>query len=135
MIHAVTCIICIGLNWRLTAGLQGTEFSGGTVTGSLLSMSDLAVLLFVVSLFLVFWMRRTAAALMGIGALLCLPLSLLILAPGLFRKLVGGLWSVPLQSNFTFNKWVIAWFLALLASLVIAIGTLVRHSGKRHYVC
>lgn len=114
--QALVSVVCTVLTWKLTFAVEGTEASGGTVTGPLLSLVDFATLLFIASLLLLLWLPRTAAILTCLAALLCLPLSLLFLAPGPFRRVVGGLWSVPLQSNSVFSWWTVGWFLTLVAS-------------------
>ncbi len=121
---ALLSLICIVLNWKLTIGFGGTEFSGGRITGPLYSMSDAALLLFIVSLLLLIRLPRLSAAASGIATLLCIPVSFLLLAPGPFRRIAGGEWYVSLQSNFVLTCWNVGWEFALAATLSVSIAIL-----------
>lgn len=96
----LAALASVAFAWKLTEGLRGTEFSGGRITGPLLNMVDLGSLSLIVSALALFRWPRIAAAVALAGSLLCLPISVYFVAPGPFRHVVGGLWSVPLQSNF-----------------------------------
>lgn len=123
---ALLSLICIVLNWKLTIGLDGTEFPGGRITGPLHSMSDAAFVLFIVSLLLLIRLPRVSAAASGIATLLCIPLSFLLLAPGPFRRIAGGKWTAPLDSNFVLSRWTVGWSLALLTSVAVALAILLQ---------
>ena len=132
VILALLSLICILLSWKLTMALGGTEFSGGRITGPLCSMPEFALLLFTISLILVIRLPRTSAAFVSIAALLCIPLSFLLLAPGPFRRITGGEWTVPLQSNFVLSLWNVGWGFALAACLVVSIAIPFQpRSGER----
>lgn len=118
--QAIGSILCLVITCRLTWSLDGTEFSGGRITGPLLNMVDAAILLFALSLVGLWW-RRVSAVVALAATLLCLPMSVLFLAPGPFRRVVGGIWSVPLQSNFDWSPWTIAWPIALLATMLVCL--------------
>src|SRR5438477_7998124 len=123
-------ILCLAMMWKVTLPMEGTGFSAGRVTGPLFNMADVGILLFAVSLITSFWLRRTSAML-GLGAsILSLPLCLLLLAPGPFRRFTGGEWSVPLQSSFVWNMWTIG-LLVLLVSTAILCLTNLRHSKSQ----
>ena len=102
--------------WKYGSGLAGTEFSGGRITGALLDLYDIGSLLFIMALLLTFFLRRIAAAASIVAFLLCLPLYLYFVAPGPFRRVVGGTYSVPLRADFVWDKW------ASLEILVLAIA-------------
>ena len=106
---ALFSLLSISLNWKLTSGLGETEFSGGRITGPLFRMSEAALLLLAISLVLVIRMPRLGAAVVVLASLLCIPLSLLLLAPGPFRRTATGEWSVPLRSNFVLSWWTVGW--------------------------
>jgi hypothetical protein len=82
--QAIGSILCLAITCRLTWPLDGSEFSGGRITGPLLDMADAGILLFALSLLIGFWLRRIAALAALAATLLCLPLCLLFLAPGPF---------------------------------------------------
>lgn len=130
LIQATGSVVCLAFTWRLTYGLGRTEFSGGRITGPLLSMSDFAILLFLVSTILVFWLPRTMAFLAGLACVLCFPLCALFLAPGPCRKIVGGVWSVPLQSNLVLTASTLGWAVILIATFVVAIWNLTSVGPK-----
>lgn len=122
--QALGSVLCLAIGWKLTGPLGGSEFSGGSVTGPLLNMADSGALLFVVSLLVLFWLRRVAAVTGLAASLLCLPLCLLLLAPGPFRHLVGGEWSGPPQSSFAWSRWKVGWTIALLATMFVCLRNL-----------
>lgn len=130
LMQATGSVICLAFTWRLTYGLGATEFSGGTITGPLLSMSDVAILLFLVSTILVFWLPRTTALLTALACLLSLPMCLLFLAPGLFRRIAGGAWSAPLQSNFMLTTSTVGWAVMLIVTFGVAIWNLTSVGPK-----
>jgi hypothetical protein len=119
--QAIGCVLCMAISWKLTWRLDGTEFSGGHVTGPLLNMADTGFFLLAISLILLSWLPRIAGATGLAASLLCLPLCLLFIAPGPFRHLVGGEWSAPLQSNFYWSRWTVGWTIALLATILVCL--------------
>jgi len=119
-------ILCLAMMWKVTLPMAGAEFSGGRVIGPLLSMADVGILLFAVSLITWFWVPKTSAML-GLGAsILSLPLCLHLLALGPFRRFEGGEWSVPLQFSFVWNKLTIALFVLLVSTAILCLTNL-RH--------
>jgi hypothetical protein len=60
--QAISFLLCLCLALQVTSGLDGTEFSGGSLTGPLLSMADIGTLLFILALVLTFLFPRVAAA-------------------------------------------------------------------------
>jgi hypothetical protein len=91
--------------WRYAYSLEGTEFMGGRLTGLLLNMKAVGVLLFIFACAMMFFYRRIAGAITILACLLCLPLYLYFAAPGLFRWLFGGEYSVPLRASFVWDRW------------------------------
>ena len=112
--RAGSCLLCIALAWRNSLAVEGTEFSGGRITGPILMLQNIGTLLFVVALVLTFFSSRIAAATAVIASLLCLPLYLYFTAPGPFRWAFRGEYSVPLRSNFVWDLW------AVLAMIMLA---------------
>ena len=115
--QAGICLVCATITWRYPIGLEGTEFSGGWLTGRLLNALDVGTLLFGVALALTLRFRRIAAGVMLTAALACIPLYLYLVAPGPFRRVVRGEYSVPLVSTFVWDTWA----MVALSSLGIAI--------------
>jgi len=106
--HAGACVLCFVIGWIVVEPLSDTEFGGGTLTGPLLTMSDWGWLLFAVSAIGVFFLRRAAAAMALVACVLSSPAYLYLTAPGLFRRVFPGEYTVPLQSDFVWNTWAIA---------------------------
>ncbi len=79
--QAGSFLLCIYLTLQLTKGLDGTEFSGGWLTGPLLTMADVGTLLFILAFALVFLFPRVAAGVGLASSLLCLPLCCFFIAP------------------------------------------------------
>ena len=52
--QAAACLLCAVVVRRYGSDLEGTEFSGGWLTGPLLHMKDVGSLLFVLALLLTF---------------------------------------------------------------------------------
>ena len=80
------CLLSIAAELVATAPLDGSEFSGGLLTGPLLSMADYGAELFFVALICAFLFRRVAAAMAVAASALCLPLYLFFLVPVPFAK-------------------------------------------------
>ena len=111
--HAALCLACAITVWRYAYALEGTEFSGGRLTGVLLDMKNAGALLFILACAMVFLYRRIAGVITILACLLCLPLYLYFVAPGSFRWLFGGEYSLPLQASFVWDPWTILWIMLL----------------------
>jgi hypothetical protein len=120
---AAACVLCVALTWRYTTGLEGTEFSGGRITGPMLDMFDTGTLLFVLALATTFLFPRIGSVIALLASLLCFPLYVYFTAPGPFRRIVSGEYSVQLQSKFVFAPWAIAGMFALAITLGISLRT------------
>lgn len=108
------------LLWEFGMDLEGTEFSGGKLTGPLLHMNDIGTLLFVIALLLVWFSPRVAATVSLIGAFLCLPLFLFFTVPGLFYHLFNRYeFKVPLGANVVWNSWAVLGILAVVIALYL----------------
>jgi hypothetical protein len=111
--QVLCCLLSVVVALRITAGVEATEFSGGRITGPLLTMANIGILLFVLGLLVTFAYPRVAASIGLAASLLCLPLYFYFTAPGPFRRILRGEYSVPLQASFVWNPWTIAGVLAL----------------------
>jgi amino acid transporter len=129
--QAVLCLLCLTIVWRYGSSLEGTEFSGGRLTRSLLDMKDVGALLFFPALALTFFYRRIAAAVSIIACLLCLPLYLYFTTPGPFRWLFRGEYSVPLRASFVWNTWIIVGILVLAIATYFSLHTLVTPEDSK----
>jgi hypothetical protein len=98
------------------SAVDGSEFAGGRITGPVLDLGDAGLLLFGLSLLLLFWFPRASAAIAAVASLVVSPLLLYIVARGPFRRVFRGEWSVPLNSN----PWAIFGIVAVLAALFVS---------------
>lgn len=112
---AVSCLVCVIVALRNTNGLAGTEFSGGWLTGPLLSMIDIGTVLFVLALVLTFMYPRIARAIALASSLLCLPLYLYFIAPVPFNQIFGFGHQFKVQpgGGLHWNGWAITGVLTL----------------------
>jgi hypothetical protein len=131
LLQAACYLLCVVLTLRDPYGLSGSEFSGGRVTGRLLDLNFFGFLFLVLALLLTFALPRTAAAVALAASVFCLPLYVYFVAPGPFRRIFKGEWSVPLQSYFVADRWAIESLLALLLATSVSIYTLSSFSKKR----
>jgi hypothetical protein len=130
LLQAASCLACVIVAQRNSFGLGGTEFSGGNVTGPILDSLEIGSLLLVLALLLTFVRPRNAAALAIVASLLCFPLYLYFTAPGPFRRVFGGEYSVPLQANFVWDRSAIVGVLAVAVALYICIWNLRTSSAN-----
>jgi hypothetical protein len=120
---AVSCLVCVIAALRNTSDLEGTEFSGGWLTGPLLSMIDIGTVLFVLALIVTFIFPRIAGAIGLASSLLCLPLYLYFIAPVTFSQIfgVGHQFKVQPSGGFHWDKWPIAGVLTLAANICLCL--------------
>jgi hypothetical protein len=119
---AVTCLACASLAWYGT-DLGPSEFSGGSITGPILDLFEAGTLLFPCALVLAFFYPRIAAAITLAACLSCLPLYLYFAAPGPFRWIFRGEYSVPAPSSFVWNGRTMAGILSIFAAAYVCIRT------------
>jgi hypothetical protein len=110
LLQAITCLLCVVVAWMRNFG---GEFAGGRVTGPLFSMFELGSVVFVLALLLTFVYPKIAAAIALAACLVSLPLYLFFIAPGPFRSVFKGEYTVPLQASLVWDTWAIAGVLAL----------------------
>jgi len=114
-------LLCFILALQVTNGLDGTEFSGGWLTGPLLSMADIGTLLFILALVLTFFFPRVAAVIGLVSSLLCVPLCCFFIAPVPFAYVFapGHEFKVQQTAVFHWHTWpVVTLFAAALASFL-----------------
>jgi len=117
--QASICLLCVVMVFRELEFLGHSEFSGGSVTGPLFRLADTGEIFFVMGLLLTFAFRRVAAALSLVASLLCLPLYLCLMFPGVSRNIIHGEYSTPLESNVLWNKRLIVGLLALATAIYV----------------
>lgn len=100
LIHGASYLFCAMLVWFYFAPLEGTEFSGGRLTGPLLNMSEVGFVLFLLAGLLTSVVPRVAGSLALAASLLSLPLYFYFTAPGLLRSVFRGEYSVPAKASF-----------------------------------
>ena len=100
---------------------EGSEFVGGRIIGPVLDLADAGLLLISLSLLLLFWFPRFSAAIAIAASLLVSPFFLYFLAPGPFRRLFKGEWSVHLNSSLAWNTWAAFGIVAVVAALFVSV--------------
>ncbi len=129
-IQVTACLLSLVIVWRYGTSLEGTEFSGGWLTGPLLDMKFLGSLLFALALLLSFFYQRIAAAIALIACLFCLPLFFYFSAPGpvrsVFRRADS---SVPLGASFVWDNWAIMGIIVLTITAYLGVRDLL-FAGK-----
>lgn len=117
--QAASLLLCLVVAAPLTDWIGASEFSGGWVTGPLLSMFQSGAPLFFLAMILTFFYQRIGAAVGIAASVLCLPFYLYFAVPGLFRSVFRGEWSVPLQAYFVWDTWAIIGMLTLAAAALV----------------
>lgn len=126
--QAIACLSSTVVLWLHLDDFGVSEFGGGRLTGPLFKMAELGSLLFMLSLLLTFFLRRTAAAIALAATLLCFPFYLYILMPGPYRWIFKGEYSVPLSRPFQWDNWAV---IGVFSLVVVAILGLRSYSKVR----
>jgi hypothetical protein len=108
LLLAGTCCASLTAAWLSLGTVDGSEFIGGRITGPLTTIADIGSNFLLLALLITFWYPRVAAAIMLAASVLCLPLYFYFTAPGPFRWIFKGEYSVPLQASFVWDTWAIA---------------------------
>ncbi len=119
--RAVAYLGCVAVLWIHLGDFGASEFSGGWLTAPLLKMADLGSLFFLAASVLVFFLRRTAAAIALAATLLCVPIYLYILMPGPYRWIFKGEYSVPLLHPFHWDTWAVVGVLSLIFAAILSL--------------
>lgn len=99
--QAAVFLLCILM--PLLSNKETSELSGGRITGPLVSLFDDGLLLFIAAFLLTFFYSRVAAAVGVVACLICFPLYFYYMAPGIFRFVFKGNYSVPLHGIFVWD--------------------------------
>ena len=78
------------------------------MTGPVFRIFDVSFVLYLAAAAGLLLFRRVAAVIALVAALLALPMYLYFVAPGPFRALTGGVYSVHVAANFVWNTWCVA---------------------------
>jgi hypothetical protein len=116
--QAISFLACFCLTLQVTRDLEGTEFSGGWLTGPLLSMADLGTILFILALVLTFLFPRVAAGIGLVSSVLSVPLCCFFIAPVPFAQVFahGHEFKVQPAAGIHWHTWpVLTLFAAALA--------------------
>ena len=124
--QAVAYLACAVVFWIRLDDFGASEFSGGTLTGKLFTITELGSLLFLVALLATIFFPRTAAAIALAATILGFPFYLYILMPGLFRRIFKGEYSAPGQGQFVWNTWAFVGMLTLAIATFFSLRTLSR---------
>jgi hypothetical protein len=131
--QAGSSLLCACLAWQINSGYGGTEFSGGWLTGRLLSMQDIGTVLFIVAIVLTFVFPRVAAAIGFAASVLCLPLYFFFIAPVPFAQVFarGHEFKVEPVPGFHWDIWPAAGLCALAVTLYFCIRCLATTGRKQ----
>jgi len=111
--------------------LAGSEFTGGWLTGRLLSLNFAGFFLFAGAALLVLVFPRISAVTAIVACFLCLPLYLYFVFPRMFRLIFRGEWSVPLlPPYFVADKWAIESIVTLVLAASLSVYILRRRENK-----
>jgi hypothetical protein len=130
--QAGSCLLCVVLDLRITSGLGESEFSGGWLTGPLLSMDNIGTALFVLAIALTFVVPRVAAATGLASTLLCVPLYLFFIAPVAFAQIFapGHEFKGYVAPGFHWHTWPVAELLALTLTVYVCVRGTAATSWK-----
>jgi hypothetical protein len=117
--HVVLLLCAVMLAFRLVFTADGSEFMGGRLTGPLLVLCDCGCLGLIAAVLAAYPLPKFSAAIATLAVFLCMPLPLYFVAPGPFRWLFRGDYSVPLQGPFGSDTWSVAALLTFAAVVVI----------------
>jgi hypothetical protein len=101
--YAGLCVLAAVVGLFFSDPLGASEFSGGTVTGPLVTLHEVSGCLFVASGVMAFVYQRVAAGVALVAWLLSLPLYLYFVAPRPFRIVIPGEYQVLAQAAFAWN--------------------------------
>lgn len=127
--QATSFLLCVILVGQLIDRLGNSEFGGGYVSGRIFYLADRGCVLLLLALLLTFVFWRAAAWLFLAASLLCWPLYLYVMFPGvarwMIRKLVPSVtWENALVANVIWDKWLIVGILALILAMYVCVRNL-----------
>ena len=124
-------VVSASLVWYRFLGLDGSEFSGGWLTGPILNLHFSGALLVTLALPILFVYPRASAAMTLAAVLCCLPLHLYFLIPGFFHRLFPGEYSVTARSYFEFSS-LDFWSVMALSGLTLVSLAAVRRANRSY---
>ena len=116
-----SCLLAALLQLWFAFPLDGSEFSGGRLTGPILNLSDYGGYVFLIAAVLALFLPRLASVMALAAVLLCLPLYLYSITPGIFRQLFPGEYKMPIASSFTWNALALAGIASVAVVVCIAV--------------
>lgn len=122
--HASTLLLTVWLTFRGMGVVDGSEFVSGKITGPINVMCDFALVGLAVACILTYPLPRAASVLGLLASLLSLPFLVYFIAPGPFRAVFRGEYSVPLQSNFSWDGWLLEPAIAVLFVIFMSVWIL-----------
>lgn len=122
--HIFALLLAGWLMLRIYFALDGSEFMGGTVTGPIFKMCEAAIVFFIVGIALAYPWPRIGSVLGLVASLLSLPILVYFIAPGPFRAVFKGEYSVPIQSSFVWDTWSLPPAIAVLTLILISVWNL-----------
>lgn len=117
------CLVSLVTGWTFLFIFTGTEAEGGRVTGPIGLLFNLGFLVLLVAALLAFFYPRIAGVACLIGSLLCLPLVLYFVMPGIFQRALRGEWRT-IGPDFRWESHAIPALVALLIAILIAVRNL-----------
>lgn len=134
VLQAVSFLVCACLALQITSGLDGTEFSGGWLTGPLLSMANSGTVLFVLAFPLTFLFRRIASGIGLVSSLLSAPLCAFLIAPVPFAETFarGHEFKVQPTPGLHWQAWPVATLLAVAFACYLCIRCLATSGQIRN---
>jgi hypothetical protein len=118
------CLACLLAVWPRLNALGSSEFSGGSATGVLFTLCDRGSWLLVAAALVTFVHPRMAAVAAFAACLICAPLYLYFLAPGLFRRILGGQWTTALPEAYRWDFCAIVGMVTLAVAVSICVRSL-----------
>ena len=91
------------------------------MTGPILNLSDYGGYVFLIAAVLALFLPRLASVMALAAGLLCLPLYLYSIVPGIFRQLFPGEYKMPIASTFTWNALALAGIASVAVVVCIAV--------------
>jgi hypothetical protein len=131
--QAISFLICACLAFQITSGLDGTEFSGGRLTGPLLSMANGGTVLFAFALLVTFLLPRIAAGIGLVSSLLSVPLCAFLIAPVPFAQVFdhGHEFKFQPTPGFHWQSWPVATLFAVALACYLCIRRLATGGQMR----
>jgi hypothetical protein len=124
VLQATAFLSTVGLLWLHLDDFGASEFIGGLLTGKLFTMANIGAFLLLCALVITIFLPRVAAAVALIATLLCLPFYLYIVAPGSYRRIFRGEYTIPLERAFVLDWSAILGIAALIFAIVVSVRSL-----------